>query len=94
MSPDFHVICLRSQDYGIHNTLYLSNFLCHLTLCMLFLKILYLSRVIILFFLFIIEVLYCSSFVGAGQVSKEKLEFKHRLSIGLGAAKGDPLQNQ
>ncbi|GFY85152.1 protein kinase superfamily protein [Actinidia rufa] len=25
---------------------------------------------------------------GAGQVSKEKLEFKHRLSIGLGAAKG------
>ncbi|GFZ16266.1 protein kinase superfamily protein [Actinidia rufa] len=25
---------------------------------------------------------------GAGQISKEKLEFKHRLSIGLGAAKG------
>ena len=57
MSPDFHVICLRSQDYGIHNTLYLSNFLCHLTLCRLFFKILYLSRVIILFFLFVIEVL-------------------------------------
>lgn len=31
---------------------------------------------------------------GAGQVTKEKLEFKHRLSIALGAAKGDPLQNQ
>lgn len=31
---------------------------------------------------------------GAGQVSQEKLEFKHRLSIALGAAKGDPLQNQ
>lgn len=31
---------------------------------------------------------------GAGHVSQEKLEFKHRLSIALGAAKGDPLQNQ
>lgn len=31
---------------------------------------------------------------GAGQVTKEKLEFKHRLSIALGAAKGEPLQNQ
>lgn len=31
---------------------------------------------------------------GAGQVTKEKLEFKHRLSIALGAAKGDALQNQ
>lgn len=33
-------------------------------------------------------------FAGAGQVSQEKLEFKHRLSIAIGAAKGDPLQNQ
>ncbi|MBA0714738.1 hypothetical protein Golax_013695 [Gossypium laxum] len=31
---------------------------------------------------------------GVGQVSAQKIEFKHRLSIALGAAKGDPLQNQ
>lgn len=31
---------------------------------------------------------------GAAQLSREKLEFKHRLSIALGAAKGDHLQNQ
>lgn len=31
---------------------------------------------------------------GPSQVSQQKLEFKHRLSIALGAAKGDPLQNQ
>lgn len=31
---------------------------------------------------------------GVGQHSQEKLEFKHRLSIALGAAKGDHLQNQ
>lgn len=37
----------------------------------------------------------CSLFlVGTSQSSREKLEFKHRLSIALGAAKGDPLQNQ
>lgn len=29
-----------------------------------------------------------------GQHSPEKLEFKNRVSIALGAAKGDPLQNQ
>ncbi|KAH7577109.1 hypothetical protein JRO89_XS01G0205500 [Xanthoceras sorbifolium] len=29
---------------------------------------------------------------GAGLDSRQKLEFKHRLSIALGAAKGDPLQ--
>lgn len=33
-------------------------------------------------------------FLGDGHVTQEKLEFKHRLSIALGAAKGDPLQNQ
>ncbi|XP_024441635.1 proline-rich receptor-like protein kinase PERK8 isoform X3 [Populus trichocarpa] len=31
---------------------------------------------------------------GPGQTLDGKLEFKHRLSIALGAAKGDPLQNQ
>ncbi|KAK8566066.1 hypothetical protein V6N12_059606 [Hibiscus sabdariffa] len=31
---------------------------------------------------------------GVGQGSAPKIEFKHRLSIALGAAKGDPLQNQ
>ncbi|GAB4848587.1 hypothetical protein Ancab_003294 [Ancistrocladus abbreviatus] len=31
---------------------------------------------------------------GAACGSREKLEFKQRLSIALGAAKGDPLQNQ
>jgi serine/threonine protein kinase len=31
---------------------------------------------------------------GTGHASQEKLEFKHRLAIALGAAKGDPLQNQ
>lgn len=31
---------------------------------------------------------------GVAQQSREKLEFKHRLSIALGAAKGDPLVNQ
>ncbi|KAL9331137.1 hypothetical protein ACSQ67_000747 [Phaseolus vulgaris] len=35
-----------------------------------------------------------SHLYGAGQQSREKLEFKHRLSIAQGAAKGDPLQNQ
>ncbi|KAK8587742.1 hypothetical protein V6N12_022222 [Hibiscus sabdariffa] len=30
---------------------------------------------------------------GVGQVSSQKIEFKHRLSIALGAAKGDPLQS-
>ncbi|CAN1243925.1 Receptor-like protein kinase ANXUR2 [Linum perenne] len=35
-----------------------------------------------------------SHLYGSGQVSKEKLEFKHRLAIALGAAKGDALQNQ
>ncbi|MCI23301.1 hypothetical protein A2U01_0044480, partial [Trifolium medium] len=30
----------------------------------------------------------------ASQQPREKLEFKHRLSIAQGAAKGDPLQNQ
>lgn len=34
------------------------------------------------------------SFAGTGQHSRKKLEFKNRLSIALGAAKGDPLQNQ
>lgn len=38
--------------------------------------------------------IYFLSLSGAGQVSTQKLEFKHRLSIALGAAKGDPLQNQ
>jgi len=33
-------------------------------------------------------------FTGAGHGSREKLEFKHRLSIALGAAKGDLLPNQ
>lgn len=33
-------------------------------------------------------------FAGTGQGSGERLEFKHRLSIALGAAKGDLLQNQ
>jgi hypothetical protein len=33
-------------------------------------------------------------FAGPGQTLDGKLEFKHRLSIALGAAKGDPLQNQ
>lgn len=33
-------------------------------------------------------------FAGTGQHSPEKLEFKNRVSIALGAAKGDPLQNQ
>lgn len=34
------------------------------------------------------------SFAGTGQHAREKLEFRNRLSIALGAAKGDPLQNQ
>lgn len=38
--------------------------------------------------------LHWAHFSGAGQVSQEKLEFKHRLTIALGAAKGDLLQNQ
>lgn len=41
----------------------------------------------------IFEILWYIS-AGAGHVSKEKLEFKHRLSIAIGAAKGDLLQNQ
>lgn len=35
-----------------------------------------------------------SHLYGASQQPREKLEFKHRLSIAQGAAKGDPLQNQ
>lgn len=37
---------------------------------------------------------YCYVFSGAGVDSHEKLEFKSRLAIAQGAAKGDPLQNQ
>ncbi|KAH7518974.1 hypothetical protein FEM48_Zijuj09G0228500 [Ziziphus jujuba var. spinosa] len=35
-----------------------------------------------------------SHLYGAGLDSREKLEFKSRLTVALGAAKGDPLQNQ
>lgn len=37
---------------------------------------------------------YYYVFAGAGIDSREKLEFKSRLTIALEAAKGDPLQNQ
>lgn len=39
-------------------------------------------------------IIHYISFAGTGQHVREKLEFKNRLSIALGAAKGDPLQNQ
>ncbi|XP_058093564.1 probable serine/threonine-protein kinase PBL21 [Magnolia sinica] len=35
-----------------------------------------------------------SHLYGAAQISNELLEFKNRLSVALGAAKGDHLQNQ